>query len=46
MHGLETETDDDGDVSNPAEVFGIYSLQHEVAVAAHKTYILHMNASV
>jgi hypothetical protein len=51
MHGLEIESDDedddgDGDVSNPAEVFRMYSLQHEVAVATHKTYILHMNASV
>lgn len=52
MHGLEIESDDDdngdgdGDVSNPAEVFRKYSLQHEVAVATHRTYILHMNASV
>lgn len=52
MHGLEIESDDDsdgdgdGDVSNPAEVFRMYSLQHEVAVAKHRTYILHMNASV
>lgn len=50
MHGLEIESDDDGDgdgdMSNPAEVFRMYSLQHEVAVARHRTYILHMNASV
>jgi hypothetical protein len=50
MHGLEHESDDDdggdGDVCNPAEVFRMFSLQHEVAVATDNTYILHMNTSV
>jgi hypothetical protein len=50
MHGLEHESDDDdsgdGDVCNPAEVFRMYGLQHEVAVATDNTYILHMNTSL
>jgi hypothetical protein len=41
---------DDGNVSEQTELneqfTAAYYLQNEVAVATHKTYILHMNASV
>jgi hypothetical protein len=55
---LESDDDDggggggDGDrnVSNRTELndefMAVYCLQNEVPVATHKTYILHMNASV
>jgi hypothetical protein len=57
MRELEIENDDDddgggddGNVSNLAEhndqFMAAYCLQNEVAVAAHKTYVLHLNASV
>jgi hypothetical protein len=42
--------DGDENVSDRTEIndqlMAVYSLQNEVAVATHKTYILHMNASV
>ena len=41
---------DDGNVSDRTELndqfTAVYNLQNEVAVATHKTYVLHMNASV
>lgn len=50
MCELEIESDDDGDESDSNELddqFVVpYSLHNEVAVATHKMYILHMNASV
>jgi len=40
----------DGNVSDRTELndqfTAVYYLQNEVAVATHKTYVLHMNASV
>jgi hypothetical protein len=50
MWDLEIESDGDGDVSDPNELhdeFMVpYCLHNEAAVATHKTYILHMNASM
>ena len=41
---------DNGNVSDQTELndqsTAVYYLQNEVAVATHKTYVLHMNASV
>ena len=42
--------DGDGNVSDRTKLkdqfTAVYHLQNEVAVAPHKTYVLHMNASV
>jgi hypothetical protein len=56
MHELEIENDEDeeeeedGSVSERNELneqfTAAYYLQNEVAAATHKTYVLHMNASV